>query len=175
MLRNAPPFEELLAGCRKQALHLELRDSYADPYEAQRIADWKAGVRHTVDSPRELWWHPWLDLVQETVARGIAVRRARVVSEPVSDYTHALYDRTFANVHAGEDVRWLSRRKTSDIGMPGNDFWLFDDTIVRFGYFAGDGTYLGDEVDDDPAVLRLCARAFDEVWDRATPHAEYRI
>lgn len=27
---------------------------------------------------------------------------------------------------AGEDVRWLPDRRTSDIALPGDDFWLFD-------------------------------------------------
>jgi hypothetical protein len=175
MLRSAPPFDELLADCRKSAIHLELRDSYLDPDEAGRIAEWRAGVRHTADSPRELWWRPWLDMVQAAVGRGVVFRRARVVSEPVSEYTRALYDRTFGNVYAGEDIRWLPRRKSSDIGLPGNDFWLFDDRLVRFGYFAGDGTYLGDEVDEDPDVVRLCSQAFEAVWERAVPHAEYRV
>jgi hypothetical protein len=45
---------------------------------------------------------------------------------------------------------------------------------VRFGYFAGDGTYLEDELTDEPEVLRTCAEAFEAVWELAIPHAEYR-
>jgi hypothetical protein len=46
--------------------------------------------------------------------------------------------------------------------------------LVRFGYFAGDGEFLEHELADDPAVVRLCATAFEAVWERAIPHAEYR-
>ncbi len=66
--------------------------------------------------------------------------------------------------------RWL----VSDLCLPGNDFWVFDDLLVRFGYFAGDGEFLEHELADDPAVVRLCAAAFEAVWERAVPHAEYR-
>ena len=44
---------------------------------------------------------------------------------------------------------------------PGNDFWVFDDRLVRFHHFAGDN-----ELSDDPAVVRLCASAFEAVWGR---------
>ena len=174
MLRTAPPFAELLADCQRSAVHLEMRDHYDDPDEAPRVAAWKAGQRHDPDD-RASWWRPWLDMVAETVARGVVIRRARVVSEPVSEYTRYLYDGTFTNISAGEDIRWLPRRRTSDLALPGNDFWVFDDRLVRFGYFSGEGVYLGDEVDDDLAVVKLCASAFDAVWDRATPHEKYEI
>jgi hypothetical protein len=174
MLRNAPPFADLMATCQQSAVHLEMRDFYDDPDEASDVAAWKAGLRYDPED-RASWWRPWLDLVSETVHRGVTIRRARVVSEPVSQYTHYLYDGTFANIAAGEQVQWLPRRHASDIALPGNDFWLFDDQLVRFGYFSGEGTYLGDEVDDDPAVVKLCASAFEAVWDRAIPHEEYRI
>ncbi|MDT0468746.1 DUF6879 family protein [Streptomyces gibsoniae] len=174
MWQSAPPFSELLAACQHSAVHLEMRDHYDDPDEAPRVAAWKAGHRPDPDD-RSTWWRPWLDMVAETVSRGVAIRRARIVSEPVSEYTRYLYDGTFTNVAAGEQIRWLPRRKSSDLALPGNDFWVFDGRLVRFGYFSGEGTYLGDEVTDEPAVVKLCADAFDSVWSRATPHEEYRI
>jgi hypothetical protein len=58
--------------------------------------------------------------------------------------------------------------------VPLNDFWLLDERLVRFGYFAGNGEFLEDEVTEDPAVATMCARAFEDVWERAIPHAEYR-
>ncbi|MEY9841787.1 DUF6879 family protein [Streptacidiphilus sp. EB103A] len=174
MLRSAPPFVELLASCQRSAVHLEMRDSYDDPDEAPRVAAWKSGFRAD-PADRTTWWRPWLDMVTETVGRGVVMRRARVVSEPVSAYTRYLYDGTFANVAAGEEIRWLPRRQASDLVLPGNDYWVFDDRLVRFGYFSGEGTYLGDDVTDEPAVVKQCAAAFEAVWDRATPHDAYRI
>jgi hypothetical protein len=61
-------------------------------------------------------------LIADTVARGVIVRRARVVSEPVSEYIRWEHYVTHANVTAGEDVRWLPRRRATDIPLPGNDF-----------------------------------------------------
>ncbi len=175
MPSNVPAaFTDLLASATHSAVHLEMRDSYAVDYEAGPFADWRRGFRHD-PANRASWWRPWLDLVQEATARGVVIRRARIVSEPVSEYTHFLYDGTFTNVAAGEQIRWLARRQASSIALPGNDFWLFDEHIVRWNHFDGHGRSLGGEVTDDPAAAKLCATAFEDVWSRATPHDQYTI
>jgi hypothetical protein len=174
MPSSAPTFDELIAGCTHSAVHLEMRDSYAVDYEAGPFADWKSGFRHDRDD-RASWWRPWLDLISQTVARGVVVRRARIVSEPVSEYTRFLYDGTFTNVAAGEHVRWLPRRRASDIALPGNDFWLFDGHLIRWNHFTGEGASAGGEVSDDPAAAKLCDAAFEAVWERAVPHDQYEI
>ena len=69
----------------------------------------------------------------------MTIRRARIVSEPVSEYIRFEYDITFTNVEAGEDVRWLPRRRASDLLLPGNDFWVFDDRLVLWNHFTGEG------------------------------------
>ncbi|MEU8777855.1 DUF6879 family protein [Streptomyces sp. NPDC048606] len=172
-MSSTPTFDELMAGCT-QAFHLEMRDSYAVDYEEGPFAEWRSGFRHDpVD--RDSWWRPWLDLVAETVSRGAVIRRARIVSEPVSEYTRFLHDGTFTNIAAGEQVRWLPRRLASTIALPGNDFWLFDGEWVHWNHFAGDGSSMGDEITDDPIAAKLCTQAFEAVWARALPHAEYRV
>lgn len=103
------------------------------------------------------------------------VRRARIVSEPVTPYIRFEYDVTGStNIAAGEQVRWLPRRRALDLALPGGDFWLFDDRLVRLGVFAGDGSVIGHQLTDDPGVIRFCATAFEAVWERATDHEDYR-
>ncbi|MCX5378679.1 DUF6879 family protein [Streptomyces sp. NBC_00091] len=170
---SSPTFDDLMAGCA-HAVHLEMRDSYAVDYEVGPFAEWREGFRHD-PADRGSWWRPWLDLIAETVGRGAVIRRARVVSEPVSEYTRFLYDGTFTNVAAGEQVRWLPRRRASDLALPGNDFWLFDGKWVHWNHFSGDGSSLGEEITNDPVPAKLCAQAFEAVWARAVPHDEYKI
>jgi hypothetical protein len=55
-----------------------------------------------------------------------------------------------------------------------NDFWLFDGSAVLFNYFSCAGATAGAELCDEPAVVKLCASAFEAVWHRAVPHAEYQ-
>jgi hypothetical protein len=171
---SVPTFPELLGSATSTAIHLEMRDSYAVDYEKGPFADWRAGFRHD-PADRASWWRPWLDLIQETVGRGVVVRRARIVSEPVSEYTRFLYDGTFTNVAAGEQVRWLPRRQASGIALPGNDFWLIDGCLIRWNHFTGEGASAGGEISEDPAAAKLCADAFETVWDRGIPHDNYKI
>lgn len=165
-----PTFEDLLRRCERSAVHLEMRDGYMrdDPM----FVAWRGGHR---DDPadRDSWWRPWLTLIEQTTARGVEVRRARVASEPVSDYVRFEYDVTFSNVVAGEQVRWLPRHRATDLALPGNDFWLLDGTTVVVNHFGGDGQFTSEEVTTEPALAKLCASAFEAVWERAVAHEEY--
>jgi hypothetical protein len=167
-----PTFEQwgqLFGACERSAVHLEMRDSYDISDEDSAFAAWKAGHRDDLAA----WWRPWLDLIKETTGRGVQVRRARVVSEPVTEYIRFEYEITYANVAAGEQVRWLPRRAASALALPGNDFWLLDGRRVLFNHFTGDGQELGHEWSEDPDVIGLCEAAFEAVWQRAIPHEEY--
>lgn len=141
-----------------------------------RFIAWRNGAREdAADIDPHL--RPWLALISRTTSRGVAVRRARIVSEPVSDYIRFEHHVTAPNVAAGEEVRWLPRRHASDLALPGNDFWLFDGELVVFLHFAGNGELAPDdeEVSTGPAAVELCASAFEAVWQRAVPHADYHL
>ncbi|UZI26677.1 DUF6879 family protein [Streptomyces sp. VB1] len=169
----APSFEDLLDSAQRHALHLELRDVYAVG-EEREVYD--AFLRDgSVPADDSEYWSGWLPLVERAVARGVTVRRARIVSEPVTDYIRFEHAITDANLRAGEQVRWLPRRRASTLALPGNDFWLIDDQVVRFNIFSGDGRALEPDHTDNPQAVKLCAEAFRRVWDLATDHADYRI
>ena len=174
MPSKVPPIAELLDSAESSAVHLEMRDVYAVAPESTQLATWRETGRRDTD-PDAPYWRDWTELVRRAVARGVVVRRARIVSEPVTEYIRYEHAGTPVNLTIGEDVRWLPRRRASDLALPGNDFWLLDDRLVRFGYFAGDGSLTGHEVTDEPAVAKLCASAFEAVWARAIPHDNYKI
>jgi hypothetical protein len=164
---KVPPFSELIRMATTSAVHLEMRDQYTpdDPAFVRWLATGE------IFDPASRWY----DLVRTNVARGVVFRRARVISEPLSDFVRFEYACTSElNVAAGEQVRWLPRRQASDLCLPGNDFWVFDDRLVRFGYFAGNGDFVDHELVEDPAVVRHCASAFEAIWERAIDHSEYR-
>ncbi|MFD8969627.1 DUF6879 family protein [Streptomyces sp. NPDC059568] len=167
------PFSELIRDCHHSAVHLELRDSYGVAAEADDFTEWQAAGRITPESVERR--RPWLDLVREAVGRGVVMRRARVVSVPVSEYIRYEHAGTYLNVEAGELVRWLPRRDAATLALPGADFWLFDDRLIRFGHFSGDGASAGHELNSDPDVIKLCASAFESVWERATTHEEFTV
>jgi hypothetical protein len=100
-------FDELLAECKQSAIKLEFRDLYmtSDPgYIAWRAGDLDRAVEEYAD---------WTALARSAVARGVQMSRARVVSEPVSEYItfeHAVTPR----------VKYRSRR-TYSVGSSAAD------------------------------------------------------
>ena len=169
-----PSFDELLRSAKTSAAHLEMRDAYGVSGEAAAFTAWKSdGTRDT--DPESPHWASWVSLIQEITSRGVTVRRARIVSEPVTDYIQFEHAGTSVVIHAGESVRWLPRRQASGIALPGNDFWLIDDRAVRFNHFTGDGEAAEPDYTEDPAVVKLCADAFESVWSAAIPHEDYHV
>jgi hypothetical protein len=166
----AEPFR----AARVSAVHLEMRDLYSVGDESGPYDRWRETGEADTD-PESAMWRPWTSVVRDLTAAGVVMRRARIVSEPVTDYIkHA---GTGVNLAVGELVRWLPRSLASDIALPGNDFWLFDGTTVVFNHFTGNGDWAdpSTETITDPAVAKLCRDAFESVWARATPHEEYKI
>ncbi|WP_326811465.1 hypothetical protein OIE62_17260 [Streptomyces scopuliridis] len=174
MSQKVPSFAELLDGAQQTACHLEMRDAYGVDSEADDFAGWKATGQRDID-PGSPYWGPWVELIRRTVTRGVVVRRVRIVSEPVSDYIRYEHAGTPVNLGAGEQVRWLPRRRASDVALPGNDFWLIDGRLIRWNHFTGNGASAGGEICDDPATAKLCGDAFEVVWERAVPHENYTI
>ncbi|MFF3464097.1 DUF6879 family protein [Streptomyces sp. NPDC002619] len=174
MPQKVPPFTELLAGCHRSAVHLETHDVYGVAEEDEDFTAWRQGRTYNLDD-RASWWNSFHDAVSDAVARGVVMRRARVISEPASEYIRYEHACTPQNIAAGEDVRWLPRRLASDLLLPGNDLWIFDDRLIRFSLFAGDGRFVEDVLEDAPDVVKRHAEAFEAVWSRAIPHDDYRI
>jgi hypothetical protein len=161
--------DELLRAAQQAALHLEMRDTYAGT--SPDFPAWQAG--QPLDRAEgDAEWHA---IVRPLIERGVDVRRARIVSEPVSDYIRFEHEMTpGSNLAAGEDVRWVPRRRVSGLALPGNDFWLVDDRVL-FLHFSGDGELVDTELITDPTTVKLCVTAFEAVWDRGIPHRDYQI
>lgn len=174
MTQSTPTADDLLNTCQSSAIHLEMRDVYGVDGEVEEFERWKRGERHTDWKNRASWWNPFYQAVSDATARGVVVRRARVVSIPVTDYIRYEHHWTEANIITGERVRWLPRRQATDIAFPGNDFWLFDDQVLRIAHFSGDGRLIEAEVVEDPELIKLCSSAFEAVWERATPHEDFQ-
>ena len=99
-------FLEAMAAATSTAFHLEMRDHYGVAVEAEDFARWQQSGERDMD-PASEYWSDFIRLVRETLGRGVELRRARIVSEPVSDYIRFEHAGTSVNVAAGEQVRWL--------------------------------------------------------------------
>jgi hypothetical protein len=76
-------------------------------------------------------------------------------------------------VDAGEDIRWVLRRRVSSVCIPGNDFYLLDNELVVFLHYSGAGLNTAFTMSTDSKDVELCRTAFDAVWALAIPHGEY--
>jgi hypothetical protein len=97
-------FEQLLRGFERESIHLETRDAYGTAVELPHMAKWAAGKPDDLE-----WLQDWCSTVRNHVAAGRTVRRARVVSEPLSDYQRWSHSIAQPMVDAGEDIRWIPR------------------------------------------------------------------
>lgn len=151
MSSNFPAFAELIAKTEHCALHLQMRDVHTP----QGHGDFAA-------------------LVRDAVGRGVDWRRARIVAEPGGAVVRDAWETTTrVNVAAGEKVRWLPRQRAADLLLPGNDFWVFDDRLLRWTHLERDGSWGRHEFSRDPELIRRCRQAFEAVWERAVDHAEF--
>jgi hypothetical protein len=66
-------------------------------------------------------------------------------------------------VTAGEDIRWIPRRRVSAVAIPGNDFSLFDDNLIVFPHYAGNGTATEKATSTDPDTIQLCRTGMKRV------------
>lgn len=162
--------------CRVRAWHLEMRDTYEGYQDDEgRFEKWRAAGRPDSDPAEVESLAEWFDTIKSMIGRGVDVRRLRVVSEPVTDYIRWEHVVTPSNIEAGETVRWLPRSRISDLLLPGNDFWVFDNDLVRFHQFSGTGVWLGEELRQEPEVVKQTLAAFEALWERATDHGDYQL
>jgi hypothetical protein len=76
-------------------------------------------------------------------------------------------------VDAGEDIRWLPRRFTSELLLPGNDFFVIDDFFVMFNLHDGDDAPTDQQYSESPELIARCRDAFEAAWVVAIPHRDY--
>lgn len=162
-------FDELLRTFKQESLHLETRDAYGTATELPHMAKWARGEQDDL-----AWLDDWCATLRAHIAAGAQARRARIVSEPLSSYQRWAHSVALPMVEAGEDIRWVPRHLVSSIGIPGNDFYLLDGSLVVYLIYTGDGLNADYQTSRDPADIQLCRSAFDAVWNLAIPHRDYQ-
>lgn len=162
--------DNLCRSIKKSFVHLETRDSYGTEVELPHMAKWRRG-----EPDNFAWLGWWLEMLRDHRAAGRTCRRLRVVSEPISDYQRWTLSHAEMFVDAGEDIRYLPRRRLATLALPGSgDFYVFDDERALFLHYAGTGTNTGFETSTDADVVAACGQAFAAAWEMATPVRDYR-
>ncbi|WP_434740774.1 DUF6879 family protein [Micromonospora sp. SH-82] len=128
----------MFATFERTALKLEVRRNYRIPSEDHAFQEFLEGRAPGTD-----WLQPWLDLVAAQTAAGKRIKRIRIVDNPPSDYLRFEMAVTPHNLRAGEDIRYLSRRRVTTLALPDYDFWLLDAHTIVDLHFTDDDRYLG--------------------------------
>lgn len=161
---------EMCQGITKSFVHLETRDSYGTEVELPHMAKWRRGEPDDYE-----WLSWWLDLLREHRMAGRTCRRARIVSEPLSDYQRWTTSHVKLFIEAGEDIRYIPRPRLVTTLLPGSgDFYVFDDRLAFFLHYAGSGTNVGFEITEDPQIVQTCRDAFEAVWSLTKPFGDDR-
>jgi hypothetical protein len=161
-------FIDLFRTFERTAYHLELQDSYSTPEE-------DGPFRLFLDGEPDdyAWFREWEELVREVTASGRQMKRARVVTEPHTDYVRWCMVVAHRNIEAGEDIRYLPRHLIDPSELTTDDWWLFDDNLIAFTLFTPDGAASGVAITTDPVIVEHCRAVWNRVWDKGVPHAEY--
>lgn len=151
--------------------HLETRDDYSAENETAALMRWKSD--ETAD-PRAESFSRWAATVSGIVGRGVAVQRARIVTEPHSTYTRYLLALAEHNTEAGEEIRYLARHEAVPGDAVAEDFWLVDDDAAAYSLFDDRGFWVGAALTSDQAIVGPAIAIRDRVWGAATPFEKYR-
>lgn len=80
---------------------------------------------------------------------------------------------TSRNTAAGEDIRYLPRPRADQLGLPNEDFWLFDSVrFVTLRFDAADVRIANELIDEPAEVVKRCHWR-DVAWHYAIPYRRY--
>lgn len=161
-------FREMFRTFRHTAFRLETKDRYNEPYTGGPLSRYLAG--QPIDFS---FLDEWTGKVRAAVAEDKSMSRVRIVTEPHTDYVRYSMHVARVNVSAGEDIRYLARHRAHELGIPDEDYWLFDSTWAAVLLFGEDGRVTGHELLEEPAeVVRRCQWR-DAAWHYAVVREEY--
>nr|WP_147267898.1 DUF6879 family protein [Spongiactinospora rosea] len=138
---------------------------------ADEIGPFQSWLKGEPDDHR--WHDSWLRFVRAAVGRGTSIQRARVVTEPWSDYVRWAMTIDPLNLEAGEEIGYLPRQTVADISLPDEDYWLIDDDTLVLSLFEPDGSSGGLVLVRDEALINQCVQVRDLTWPRAVPYVQY--
>lgn len=159
----------LFAEFERSAVRLECQQTYTMPEEQEDVRRYLAG------GPKPSGLNDdWHDLIRSHRAAGRSMQRIKVVRKPMTDYNRHLFDWIIPdNVNAGEDYLIIAGDDADELGIPDQDFWVFDDRTVLLLHFNADGTFRDRELANVVGLSKYL-RWRDLALARAVPFDEYR-
>lgn len=143
----------LIEQATHEAYRYECQLRYAESKEQGPFTEFLRSGRLAIPPGLE----SWITLIRNARARGVTVRRVRVIDEPLNDYLRwEMALAVAANIPAGEDIRVLPLSSDARSELPDHDFWMIDGRVLRMSF--GTDAYTTSE------VLTTAEREQHRVW-----------
>jgi hypothetical protein len=116
----------------------------------------------------------WAALVKANRRWGKTHQRVHVVTEPLTPAMQEELTAGYAgNVAAGEDIGVIPVTDSWPVGVPREDFWLFDSSRLYVMRYNPDGSWAGATRVSDPERIVEACRARDAALQGAIPWPAY--
>lgn len=167
MILDGEEFRKRLRGYERSAWRFECQPVYNFPVELEHVARFLAG-----EPKPDAYGTGWHANVRSLVEAGKSIGRVRTVRDPLTDYQRCQLAWVIPdNINAGEDIRILDLTEDG-LGLPAQDFWLFDNTTVVHLNFRADGTLINVEQLEDPDLDQYLTWR-DTALKHAVTYSEY--
>lgn len=162
-------FDRLFTQFEHTAWRLETRRRYASDEATDTYAEFIRGEAvnwEGVDAE-------WCAERQEQTALGKRFQRVRIVDNPPTPGQLYLLDNARRNSSVGETIYSLSRAHADRLGLPAEDFWLFDSRLVALLHFDSDDNLRDVELITEPSMVLRYAMTRDAARHHAVPYKEF--
>lgn len=163
-------FDELFDNYQYTARRLEPRDRYNTGLSTEPLQHYLAGELSDYS-----FMNRWTGKVGGWAAQGKRMARVRVVTEPLTDNARFSLHIARLNVAAGDEIRYLPRQRAQELelGLPDEDYWIFDATTAAIINFDEDDRPVGHELIEDPAEIVARLHWFDAAWHHSVSREEF--
>ncbi len=161
-------FGQLFENFEHTAWRLETRRRYASDEETGTYAQFVRGEAPTWDLGT-----PWSLTIKAKTTGGASVGRVRIVDSPATEGQRYLLAHADKNAALGEDIRNLSRADADRLGLPAEDFWIFDSRLVALLNFDADDNFTDVELITEPAEVIRYSMVRDTAMHDAVPYQEF--
>lgn len=158
-------FGGMFAKLKHSAWRLETRRRYASDEETDTYRQFVAGEPVTWDLD-----DPWCVGRREQSALGKRFERVRILDEPPTEGQRYLLDNARRNTAVGEDIRVLTRSRADELGLPQEDFWIFDSRVVALLHHNDADEMTGVELITNPVDVVRYAQVREAAWHHAVPY-----
>ncbi|MDX3645285.1 DUF6879 family protein [Streptomyces sp. MB09-02B] len=162
-------FDRLFTQFEHTAWRLETRRRYASDELTSTYAQFMQGESvnwEGVDAE-------WCAERREQVALGKRFERVRIVDNPPTAGQLYLLDNARRNSAVGERILNLWREDAGRLGLPSEDFWIFDSRLVALLKFDEADNLVGVELITQPAAVLRYAMVRDAALHHARPYEEF--